>query len=299
MGEKGAGGAGIFFLSFGISLAVLMAAVTGVLYWMLGAERENRQAENSASQAAEEALASPPGREDGLNLVIIDCRERTDSPQAYTLCRFDPANGRVLLVPVPPETVVTVAARTDTFAGHYDYAGCANVKQAAESLLLTDMDRYVRIDRNGAVNIIDALGGLTHRFEEGYETGSVSVPAGEHLLNGELLYEVMNSPPEGEDPETWRLSLAGELLVNSLDESADSRMDFLMEVFWNNVDTDLSQFDYTTRRKAVTWFLRDGEKRVEILPLSGEWNGDRAAFTAGEAVLRQLREDFGTAGDGE
>ena len=102
---------------------------------------------------------------------------------------------------------------------------------------------------------------FTRSFSKASLSGSVSVPAGEHLLNGELLYEVMNSPPAGEDPETWRLSLAGELLVNSLDESADSRMDFLMEVFWNNVDTDLSQFDYTTRRKAVTWFLRDKEYR--------------------------------------
>ncbi len=292
MGEKRTGGAGIFFLSFGITFAILMAAVTGILYWMLG-KGEERRTETASSQPAEEVMGTPPGKEEALNLVFISCRKRTDAPFAYTLCRFDPAESKVILVPVPPETLVTVSAREDTFAGHYDYAGCANVVQAAESLLLSNFDRYVRVGQQGAENIIDALGGLEHTFETGYQTDRVSVPAGEHLLNGSLLYEIMNSPPEGEPPETWRLGLCGELLVDRLDETADDRMDFLMEVFWNNTDTDLSQFDYTTRRKAVTWFLKDEEKQVEIIPLSGEWNPEHTEFIPGETAVTQLREQFG------
>lgn len=291
MREKDKSGAGVFFLSFGITFAILMAAVTGILYWMLG--ESSQEAQTSSQETAEEVMGTPPGRSDGLNLLIISCEERTSPPDAYTLCRFDPEKSRILLVPVPPETVVTVAARTDTFAGHYDYAGSSNAVSAAESLLLSNMDRYVRISRDGAENIIDALGGLEHTFETGYETRQVSVPAGNHLLNGNLLCEIMGSPPEGEVAETWRLSLAGELITQRLNEEADDRMDFLMEVFWNNTDTDLSQFDYTTRRKAITWFLKDPDKRVEILPLSGEWNEEHTEFTPGEAVLAQLREDFG------
>lgn len=297
MQTKDKSGVGFFFLSFGITFAVLMAVVTGILYWMLG--EGSQQTQTSSTEVAEEAMGTPPSQSDGLNLIFIGCEDRTGAPDTYTLCRFDPEKSRVLLVPIPPETVTTVAARTDTFGGHYDYAGCTNVVAAAESLLLSNIDRYVRISRDGAENIMDALGGLEHTFETGYETEQVSVPAGNHLLNGNLLCEIMNSPPEGEVAETWRLSLIGELITQRLNEDADSRMDFLMEVFWNNTDTDLSQFDYTTRRKAITWFLKDTEKRVEILPLSGEWNEEHTEFLPGETILSQLREDFGPLNESE
>ena len=65
-----------------------------------------------------------------------------------------------------------------------------------------------------------------------------------------------------------------------------------MEVFWNNTDTDLSQFDYTTRRKALTYFLENEEKRVEIFPLSGIWNSEHTEFVPSEQVLSELRGMF-------
>lgn len=283
---------GIFLLSFSISLAVLLAVVVAVMSAVFGPPGGTQTGQESAPEAAEAGLSYRPDAAMGLNLLVISVRERSDPPHAFTLCRFDPANDRVLLVPIPPETVTTVQARTDTFAGHYDYAGSSNVRLAAENLLGCEVERYVRLSRGGAVNLIDALGGLTYRFEEGYETGKVSVPAGTHLLNGELLYEVANAAPEDVQPETWRLSLAGELLVQQLDAEADDRLDYLMEVFWNNTDTDLSQFDYTTRRKALTYFLENEEKRVEIFPLSGSWNPEHTEFVPSEQVLSELRGMF-------
>lgn len=290
----------IFFLSFGISLAVLLAIVIVVMSSVLeplgGAEQI---AEESEPEAAEAGLSYRPDASMGINFMVISVRERSDLPHAYTLCRFDPANERFVMVPVPPETVVTVKAKTATLQEHYDYAGSANVRLAAESMLLCDVERYVRLNRSGTVNLIDALGGLTRYFEQAYETETVSVPAGTHLLNGELLYEIANSPPKDTTPETWRLTLIGELLVQSLTAEADDRLDYLMEVFWNNVDTDLSQFDYTTRRKALTYFLRSETKQIEIFPLSGSWNEDRTEFVPGEAALAELRGIFSPVAQGE
>ena len=172
MGVQNAGGRkwppfGIFLLSFGISLAVLLAIVTAVLSAVFSPPGGTQTGEESAPEAADAALSYRPEAAMGLNLLVISVRERSDPPHAFTLCRFDPANDRILLVPIPPETVTAVQARTDTFAGHYDYAGSANVRMAAENLLGCEVGRYVRLSRGGAVNLIDALGGLTRHFDEG------------------------------------------------------------------------------------------------------------------------------------
>lgn len=283
---------GIFLISFSISLTVLLAIVLAVMSAVFGPPGSSRTGQESPPEAAEAGLSYRPDAAMGLNLLVISVRERSDEPHAFTLCRFDPAHDRILFVPIPPETVTTVKARTDTFAGHYDYAGPANARMAAENLLGCTVGRYVRLSRGGAVNLIDALGGLTYHFDKGYETDTVSVPAGTHLLNGELLYEVANAAPADMQAENWRLTLAGELLVQQLDAEADDRLDYLMEVFWNNTDTDLSQFDYATRRKALTYFLENEEKQVEIIPLSGSWNPEHTEFVPSEQVLGELRGMF-------
>lgn len=294
--KEGVSSVKIFFLSFGVSLVLLLLLVWGIFWAVFDKPGASRTGQESQSDpAAEAGLTYRPASSMGLNVMVISVRERSSEPHAYTLCRFDPANDRIVLVPIPPETVVTVKAKEDTFAGHYDYAGSVNVALAAESMLLGEIDRYVRLSKGGAVNLVDALGGLTYHFEEGYEGETVSVPAGTHLLNGELFYEIANCPPSQASPESWRLGLAGELLAQKLDASADDRLDYLMEVFWNNTDTNLSQFDYTTRRKALTYFLKNEAKKIEIIPLSGTWNEDHTEFTPGKAILTELQGIFNPA----
>ncbi len=290
--KRGMSNGRIFLASFCISLAVLLLIAGGImlaLFHKIGPEQNSAAAEPETEQAA---LPYQPDAKTALNLLVISVQERSDSPHAFTLCRFDPTANRLLLVPIPPETITTVKAKKATFAQHYAYAGSQNVQLAAESLLLCDVQRYIRISRTGACALIDTLGGLTHTFAEEYQTPRVTVPAGTHLLNGELLYEIANSPPKNEPPDNWRLTLAGELLTQRLNADADAHLDSLMSSLWNQTDTDLSRFDYTSRRKALTYFLESEEKRVEIIPLSGSWNRSHTEFVPNEAILSELRSIF-------
>lgn len=275
----------IFALSFSVSLAVLLILVMTVLSLTVGP----RQAQQEPSGQVTEAFQYQPGIKESINVLFISCRRRSDAPFAYTLVRFDAAGERLILVPIPPETVTTVGAKTGSFRKHYDYAGSANARLAAESLFLCDVDRYVRVAKSGAVNLIDALGGLERRFDEGYETDAVSVPAGNHLLNGELLYEIAASPPEDVPLEGWRAGMFRELCDQRFQPELVKRLDYLWEVFWNNTDTDLSQFDCTARQRAVEYFLKSGTRTVEVRPLAGSWDKGRTAFTPEEAALSELR----------
>lgn len=275
---------GIFSVSFSVSLAVLLCLVMGVL----AATVKPKQAAESSGSVTE-AFQYQPGGKEAISVLFIDCRERSGEPFGYTLARFDPEKEKLILIPIPPETVVTVGTKTGTFGKHYDYAGSVNAKKAAESLFLCTVDRYVRIAEPGTVNLIDALGGLVRRFEEGYETETVTVPAGEHLLNGELLYEIAVSPPEGVLKDSWRAELYGELCRQRLEAETVKRLDYLLEAFWNNVDTDLSRFDCSARRRAMEYFLRSEERKVEVFPLAGSWNKKRTEFFPDETAVGELR----------
>ncbi len=281
----------IFTLSFAISLAVLLVIVMAVL----SATVTPRQRQASSSGEVIEAFQYEPGDKESINLLFISCRERSELPFAYTLVRFDPVDDRLILVPIPPETVVTVGAKTGTFTKHYDYAGSANARLAAESLFLCNVDRYVRIARTGAVNLIDALGGLEKQFDTGYETDTVQVPSGNHLLTGELLYEIAASPPEGTQAISWRAELFRELCDQRFTAGLIDRLDYLWEVFWNNTDTDLSQFDCNARWKAMEYFLKSESRTVEIHPLAGTWDKAHENFTPDETSCQEIGLLLGAA----
>ena len=286
----------VFTLSFAISLAVLLVTVMAVLTATVSPRRST--ASESGNGEVIETFQYEPGEKESINILFISCRQRSDLPFAYTLVRFDPKGDRLILVPIPPETVVTVGAKTGTFTRHYDYAGSANARLAAESLFLCDVDRYVRVAKAGAVNLIDALGGLEKQFDTGYETDTVTVPAGNHLLTGELLYEIAASPPEGSQALSWRTELYRELIEQRLTAAAAERLDYLWEVFWNNTDTDLSQFDCNARWNAMKYFLESETHTVEVYPLAGTWDQQRETLTADESSVGELRLLLG-AGDDE
>ena len=139
----------VFALSFSISLAALLILVMVVLSLTVSP----RQAQQ---EQVTEAFQYQPGIKESINVLFISCRQRSDAPFAYTLVRFDAVGERLILIPIPPDTVTTVGAKTGSFRKHYDYAGSANARLAAESLFLCDVDRYVRVAKSGAVNLIDA-----------------------------------------------------------------------------------------------------------------------------------------------
>ena len=280
----------VFAISFSISLAVLLAVVMTVMSVIL---RPRETGGTAGAEKTAEAVRYEPGEADALSLLVISCRRRSDSPDAFTLIRFDPANERLLLISIPPETVTTVGAKTGTFRKHYEYAGSENARLAAESLFLCRVGGYIRIAKSGAVNLIDALGGLECRFSSGYENEQVSVPPGEHLLSGELLYEIASAPPEGQEAESWRAGLYRDFLQQRLGKALIPRLDYLMESFWNNTDTDLSVFDWNARRRAAEAFLSAEGKAVEVRSLPGVWNGERTLFTADEAAVLEFRALLG------
>lgn len=287
----------VFALSFSISLAILLIIVMVVLTATVSPRRN--QAADPGSEQVAEAFQYEPGVKEAMSVLFISCRQRSDTPFAYTLVRFDPAGDRLILIPIPPETVTTVGAKTGSFTKHYDYAGSANARLAAESLFLCGVDRYVRIAKSGAVNLIDALGGLEHRFDTGYETDAVSVPSGNHLLSGELLYEIAASPPEKAQPESWRAGFIQELCSQRFREPLIDRLDYLLEVFWNNTDTDISQFDCTARRRAMEYFLKSETRTIEVHPLAGTWDKARTVFTPDETAVSELRLILGADEDEE
>ena len=194
----------------------------------------------------------------------------------------------ITLVKIPPETEVTIGTRTDTLNGQYDYAGSDNAKMGVGSILLSEVDRYARIDQNGRLNLIDALGGIEKTLSSAYREGDVSLPVGNNLLNGKTVSQILEQLPNqifSSEEEFLK-----DLLQQRLSPELADKGDYLFTAFLNNTDTDVTQFGYAERKKAMRYFLNNQERRVELRELTGSWSDDRSVFYPDASSIREINQ---------
>lgn len=286
--KKEKSSASVFAISFVISLAALLIVIMLVLSaTMLSSERLSAVSEQQSGSDLSMAYYRPT-EEEAFSLLLIQCRERSEKPYAYTLLYFDPVDTTITLVKIPPETETTIGTRTDTLNGQYDYAGSDNAKMGVGNILLSEVDYYARIDQNGGVNLINALGGMEKTLSSAYREGGISLPVGNHLLDGKTLSQILEHLPNPifSSEEAFLQELLAQRLTLELIEKGD----YFFHVFVNNTDTDVTQLGYAQRKKAFRYYLDSADKKVVLRELTGNWSEDRSVFYPDAASIREINQ---------
>lgn len=258
-------GFGIFAAAFFVSLSLLLAAM-GTVMTLTAREEPPVPAPSDLS-----VQSYTPAPEDTLRLLVI-----TDGP-AFTLFIADPMTASLRLISLPPG----LAVDEGTLLSRYDFAGGGEAVLALSSVGI-QTDRWIRITRSGAENIIDALGGMEWEFSAPLRTDRLDIPVGRHLLDGETVLEIMCA----DDvllPESGKISAAliGQRLTDELLNDSDR---FFQVLTANTVGT-LSQFDYQSRKKMLRWILASDRYTLSWDSVRGEETDGRLLLTDEEKSL--------------
>lgn len=289
--KKEKSSASVFAISFVISLAALLIVIMLVLSaTMLSPERLSAASDQKGTSDLSMAYYRPT-QEESFSLLFIQCRERNEAPYAYTLLHFDPVNTVITLVKIPPETEAVIGTRTDTLNGQYDYAGSDNAKIGVGGVLLSEVDCYARMDQNGRINLIDALGGIEKTLSSAYREGEISLPVGNNLLNGKTASRILEQLPNA--VFSSEEEFLKELLEQRLTPQLADKGDYLFTAFLNNTDTDVTQFGYAERKKAMRYFLNQPEHRIELRELTGTWSDDHSVFYPEASSIREINQIIG------
>lgn len=287
--KKEKSSASLFAISFVISLAALLIVIMLVLSaTMLSPDRLSAASEQQSGPSDLSLAYYRPTQEEAFSLLLIQCKERNQAPYGYTLLHFDPVNATITLIKIPPETESTIGTRTDTLNGQYDYAGSDNVKMGVGSVLLNEVDCYARIDQNGRINLIDALGGMEKTLSSAYQKEDISLPVGNNLLDGKTISRILEQLPN--EIFSSEEEFLKEFLNQRLTPELADKGDYLFTVFLNNTDTDVTQFGYTEHKKAIRYFLNQKQRQIELRELTGTWSDDRMVFYPDAASIREINQ---------
>ena len=267
MAERKHIGIRAFFLTFLLSMAVLGVISVGIVIFT-GVFNQNGSPQSVAGEPEYQPVSA-----DNLTLLLMSCKEDTKAPDRYTLLRFYPEERVIRIVPLPAELESTVNIKTGTLPELYEYGGVQMVCEGVENVFFVQIDRYLKCNEKALAELIDQVGGLEYQVEKTVEyqddetEETVRLVEGLQLLGGKKVLDYFGSPLVTELSEEAQLEKQAAFLKAGLQqrfsEGILARTDDLFHFMTNSMQTDLTNYDYTTRKEAIRFLARlDGEKII-------------------------------------
>ena len=232
-----------FWTAFLLSLLVLGSALAVCCAIVFSAMKE---------QPVDTAPTVPVGVGNSCNLLLIGCREKNQEPQRMVLLRFDQLDQKAHIQNIDLTQTATVRLYTDTLLGQYNYGGPDQLIQAAQGVLGTTLDGWVRIDETGLCKIAQQFPLAEISLAQEVITGRYRFPAGLSVADAPRQADLFFSSETGGALQLVQIQLEQVLQMNSQDAAS---------LLFSCTDTNLSAYDLERNRSlfsSITQVVRDG-----------------------------------------
>ncbi|WP_366923727.1 LCP family protein [Metallumcola ferriviriculae] len=233
-------------------LAVLLVFFAGFMY--IGYSVSNSLLDNGRPDG-ENVGGDVPAVKKGdrmmtVLMVGVDRRNEEASRSDTIMVAFiNQDTQEVKILSVPRDTYAKVPGHGNTKINHaHAYGGMDLLTTSVEELLGTDIDRYVEVDFQGFINIIDILDGVETDVEKDmyYEPENINLKKGLQTLNGEdaLAYVRYRSDGRGDIGRVGRQQKFLNLLLDQAVEAKTLwKLPELIGELRKNVKSDLTVKD--------------------------------------------------------
>jgi LCP family protein required for cell wall assembly len=195
------------------------------------------------------------------------------------LARIDPSTHQVTVLSIPRDTQVQIAGRLAKINDANAKGGIALAGQTVSQLLgSTPIDRYLRVDSRGFIELVDALGGVevtipkAMNYEDHTQKLSIHFQPGTQVLNGQHLEEYVRFRHDqlGDIGRVQRQQAVLKSLSSQvLQPWTLLKAPQLLAVIQKNVDTDLSLEELLAVGQALA---RTDRQKFNFLLLPGRFS---------------------------
>ncbi len=234
-----------------------------------------------------------PSREESLAVLFLGCEEAESLPDVAVLLYYDAPQGIIYPIVLPTITVSTVNQKTDTLQGHYDYEGMRGGVNAIKSLFEIELDRYARLQKVGASNIVDFFGGIPYNLPYDRIIGNETILKGEQLLDGRRVSSLLFSKNKNGSCDC---KLQSELISKLLEQGFDKNLvekytSFVSAVFYNS-ETNLNQYDFAKRQTGFLNRLKLDSMVITEIIVEGEYNSNFTSFYPSKESIEKVKSIF-------
>jgi polyisoprenyl-teichoic acid--peptidoglycan teichoic acid transferase len=321
-----------FLLFWG--LLIVGSALSGAaLAMMLAAKPLNQSTLNSPNTGTQFTHSALSGLDRPINLLLLGIDNSTQprsgaqnasdtlkgNSDTMLLVRVLPQPAQINVLSIPRDTLVKLPNRGIDKINDANHLGGAALATQAVSHLVGDVpiDRYIRLDTQGLIALVDALGGVTidipkpMDYIDKTQHLKIHFTAGRQLLTGQRLQEYVRFRHDelGDIGRVQRQQVVLRAIAEAIIKPQTlPKLPKLMGVIQHNVDTDLSveemlavaQTIVKTKSKQINFVMLPGRfSRAEEYHLS-YWIANKEALLPivaqyfDESKLKRLNQPIST-----
>lgn len=249
-----------------------------------------------------------PTAKDSKTLLLILDAEKRESGSCFLIARFLPTEKKVVLLPLPSNTLVADGEENSTLYNVYRNNGTKKTVSAVEACLNISVDKYIKFNRSSFSVIADIFGSIDYIIPynlvyDNPDTGEATViKSGSRMLDSTDIRKVLTYPnyTQGEEYRTQCLGIiANELITKGTTNAAsfaDNLDDYFVAIINSDIDTDITAYDYDDIDNALKYVIRNSTAISSFILSSGSTNED-GQYVIDEKFLATLPEQLMTNQD--
>ena len=218
------------------------------------------------------------------------------------LTRFLPADGKLMLVPLSPYTMITLNGSNQTMAQIFKSGGAPDTTNALGETLGISIDRYMSMGEECFENVCDNIGSITYEvLEDMYYIDKHSDDITNYTKGDKISLQgsemrLFITYPKYKNGYSQNVTVAREFVRSLNSFKLQTTRDNLESIYSNllreSAEKNFSTGDFEETKEYYYYVIDNFDNPAYMLTPTGTWSDKGYQFTIDDAFKTQLKSAF-------
>lgn len=281
----------IYFIAFGITLAMIIMAIFSFRNFLFPESRETGLMNDGT--LSDDFV---PDHSMDLAVMTMISDGESDMPSLFIATAYNAVENRLLFIPVTDGIALSSTGRT--LPNIYGAQGGQGVANAVGDALGIKFDGYVKFDRETLTALVATYGNVEYNvaktllIKDGADVEAIN--SGEQIFTAEMVYRYLMFADFGEG-ESYRFNMIGSILIELVNQNVSYIDGSLLKAYADdilNAETNLTEEQFNSRRAAMLNTVKYGINPADYYVPYGEY-GDDGSFAIADNSVVTIRQKSG------
>ena len=277
----------IYFIAFGITLAIVVMAIFMFSWYLFPTDTEDAGADRLTGGIQGEFV---PTDEYNFRLMTMISDGYDDDPTFFCIVEYNAPENKVVFVPVPAG--ISMATEGRSLTNIHAAQGSIEILNVVNRIMGVGCSYFVKMDRSSFEELLSAVGNVEYSVPRNVKVNDggelTTYNSGYQSLSYTDVYRLI-SVAEYDEGESFRLKIAGDIFSELINQNYNNIDGNLLDIYFGIIsrssETNITEDEYKKLRPALLNTVEDGIQPAEFYIPYGEYTADGGFDIADNSII--------------
>lgn len=277
----------IYFIAFGITLAIVVMAIFMFSWYLFPTDTEDAGADRLTGGIQGEFV---PTDEYNFRLMTMISDGYDDDPTFFCIVEYNAPENKVVFVPVPAG--ISMATEGRSLTNIHAAQGSIEILNVVNRIMGVGCSYFVKMDRSSFEELLSAVGNVEYSVPRNVKVNDggelTTYNSGYQSLSYTDVYRLI-SVAEYDEGESFRLKVAGDIFSELINQNYNNMDGNLLDIYFGIIsrssETNITEDEYKKLRPALLNTVEDGIQPAEFYIPYGEYTADGGFDIADNSII--------------